>query len=81
MDKENTMNLEEEIKQLKSDNFWFKVMLSIVILTVGLLAVGTVKNDSKLAVKTAEVASKSGVECVTKTNTLFGILTKVKIVK
>lgn len=81
MDKENTMNLEEEIKQLKSDNFWFKVILSIVVLTIGLLAVATVKNDNKLIVKTAEVAGKSGVECVTKTNTLFGILTKVKIVK
>jgi len=81
MDKENTMNLEEEIKQLKSDNFWCKVILSLIVLTVGLLAVVTVQNDSKLAVKIAEVASKSGVECVTKTNTLFSVLTKVQIVK
>ena len=81
MNKENTINLEEEIKQLKSDNVSFKVMLSIVVLTVGLLAIATVKNDSKLVGKIAEVANKSGVECITKTNTLFGVLTKMKIIK
>jgi len=82
MNKENECtSIEEEVKTLKSDIFWLKVILSFAVLAMGILAIGTVKTDSMLVAKTAEIASRVNVECVVKTNTLFGILTKVKIVK
>lgn len=82
MNKENECtSIEEEVKTLKSDIFWLKAMLSFAVLAMGILAIGTVKTDSALVAKTAEIASKADVVCVVKTNTLFGILTKVKIVK
>jgi hypothetical protein len=82
MNKENECtSIEEDVKQLKSDIFWLKVILSFAVLAMGILAIGTVKTDSTLVAKTTEIASRVNVECVTKTNTLFGVLTKVKIVK
>jgi len=75
------MNIEDEVRKLKHDNFWLKVILFLSILNIGILAVGGNKVHSKLTAKTAEIANKANVECVTKTNTLFGVMTKIKLVK
>ena len=75
------MNIENEVKRLKRDNRWMQVIMTLMVLTLLIATVGGKKSDTKLAMKTAEIADKVGVECVTKTNTLFGILTKVEIVK
>lgn len=66
-----------EISKLKYDNFWFKVILFLQIVMVGILAVCLVKSDTKIIAKTAAIADKVGVECAIKTNTLFGVMSKV----
>lgn len=78
MSDEKAINVENEISKLKYDNFWLKVILFLQIVTVGILAVGLVKSDTKIIAKTAEIADKAGVECAIKTNTLFGVMYKVK---
>ena len=77
MKDENTMIVENEISKLKYDNFWLKVILFLQIVTVGILAVCLVKSDTKIITKTAAIADKAGVECAIKTNTLFGVMSKV----
>ena len=78
MSDEKAINVENEISKLKHDNFWLKVILFLQIVTVGILAVAVVKSDSKIIAKTAAIADKAGVECAIKTNTLFGVMSKVK---
>ena len=75
------MNIEDEVRKLKYDNFWLKVILTLSILTTGILSIGGNNILSNLTAKTAEIANKANVECVTKTNTLFGVMTKIKLVK
>ena len=79
MKDENTMIVENEISKLKYDNFWLKVILFLQIVTVGILAVAVIKSDSKIIKKTAAIADKAGVECAIKTNTLFGVMSKVTL--
>ena len=78
MSDEKAINVENEISKLKRDNFWLKVILFLQIVTVGILAVAVIKFDSKIITKTAAIADKAGVECAIKTNTLFGVMSKVK---
>lgn len=78
MSDEKVINVENEISKLKRDNFWLKVILFLQIVTVGILAVAVIKSDSKIIKKTAAIADKAGVECAIKTNTLFGVMSKVK---
>ena len=75
------MNIENKVKKLKSDMFWLKVIMTFVVLTLGVLAVGGNCMHSKSMAKIAEIAGKTGIECETKTNTLFGIMTKINLVK
>ena len=75
------MNIEDEVCKLKHDTFWLKVILFLSVLTIGILAVGGNRVHSNVIAKTAEIANKVNVECVTKTNTLFGVMTKIKLVK
>lgn len=77
MSDEKVINVENEISKLKRDNFWLKVILFLQIVTVGILAVAVIKSDSKIIKKTAAIADKAGVECAIKTNTLFGVMSKV----
>ena len=79
MKDENTMIVENEISKLKYDNFWLKVILFLQIVIVGILAVAVIKSDSKIITKTAAIADKAGVECAIKTNTLFGVVSKVTL--
>ena len=81
MSDEKAINVENEISKLKYDNFWLKVILFLQIVTVGILAVGLVKSDTKIIAKTAAIADKVGVECAIKTNTLFGVMSKITFVK
>ena len=78
MSDEKAINVENEISKLKHDNFWLKVILFLQIVTVGILAVAVIKSDSKIIKKTVAIADKAGVECAIKTNTLFGVMSKVK---
>jgi len=75
------LNIENEVKKLKSDMFWLKVIMTFVVLTLGVLAVGGNRVHNKSTAKIVEIADKTGVECETKTNTLFGIMTKINLVK
>lgn len=75
------MNIENEVKKLKSDMFWLKVIMTFVVLILGVLAVGGNRVHNKSTAKIVEIADKTGVECETKTNTLFGIMTKINLVK
>ena len=75
------MSIEDEVRKLKHDTFWLKTILFLSVLTIGILAVNENVVHSNLTAKTAEIANKVNVECVTKTNTLFGIMTKIKLVK
>jgi hypothetical protein len=79
--KDEKLNIEDEVKRLKRDMFWVKAITTFVILTLSVLAVGGTCIHSKSHAKIAEIASKAGVECETKTNSLFGVMTKIKLVK
>lgn len=81
MSDEKVINVENEISKLKRDNFWLKVILFLQIVTVGILAVAVIKSDSKIIKKTAAIVDKAGVECAIKTNTLFGVMSKVTFVE
>lgn len=75
------MSTENEMKKIKSDLFWLKVVMTFAVLTLGVLAVDGNRIHSKSVAKITEIADKAGVECETKTNTLFGVMTKIKLVK
>ena len=78
MSEEKAINVENEISKLKYDTFWLKVILFLQVVMVGVLAVAVIKSDSKIITKTVAIADKAGVECAIKTNTLFGVMSKVK---
>ena len=77
MSDEKAINVENDISKLKYDNFWLKVILFLQSVMVSILAIGLVKSDTKIITKTATIADKVGVECAIKTNTLFGVMSKV----
>lgn len=79
MSEEKAINVENEINKLKYDTFWLKVILFLQIVIVGILAVAVIKSDSKIITKTAAIADKASVECAIKTNTLFGVMSKVTL--
>ena len=78
MKNEKTMIIENEICNLKFDNRVFKVILLVLTVLIGFLSFCQLKSDSKIVMKTAAIADKAGVECSIKTNTLFGVMYKVK---
>ena len=79
MKDEKTMIVENEISKLKYDNFWLKVILFLQTVLIGIIVCCLVKSDSKIIAKTAAIADKAGVECAIKTNTLFGVMSKVTL--
>lgn len=81
MKNEKTMIIEDEICNLKFDNRVFKVILLLLTVLIGFLGFCLLKSDSKIVTKTAAIADKAGVECSIKTNTLFGVLSKVTFVE
>lgn len=78
MKNEKTMIIEDEICNLKFDNRVFKAILLLLTVLIGFLGFCLLKSDSKIVMKTAAIADKVGVECAIKTNTLFGVMSKVK---
>lgn len=81
MSDEKAINVENEISKLKYDNFWLKVILFLQTVLIGIIVCCLVKSDSKIITKTAAIADKVGVECAIKTNTLFGVMSKITFVK
>ena len=81
MKDEKTMIIEDEICNLKFDNRVFKAILFLLTVLIGFLCVCLLKSDSKIVTKTAAIADKAGVECAIKTNTLFGVMSKVTFVE
>ena len=77
MKDEKTMIVEDEICNLKFDNCVFKAILFLQAVLICIISCGLVKSDSKIVTKTAAIADKAGVECAIKTNTLFGVMSKV----
>lgn len=81
MKNEKTMIIEDEICNLKFDNRVFKAILFLLTVLIGFLGFCLLKSDSKIVTKTAAIADKAGVECAIKTNTLFGVMSKVTFVE
>ena len=81
MKNEKTMIIEDEICNLKFDNRMFKAILLLMTVLIGFLGFCLLKSDSKIVTKTAAIADKVGVECAIKTNTLFGVMSKVTFVE
>ena len=81
MKNEKTMIIEDEICNLKFDNRMFKAILFLLTMLIGFLGFCLLKSDSKIVTKTAAIADKAGVECAIKTNTLFGVMSKVTFVE
>lgn len=81
MKNEKTMSIEDEICNLKFDNRVFKIILLLLTMLIGILGFCLVKSDSKIITKTATIADKAGIECAIKTNTLFGVMSKVTFVE
>lgn len=78
MKDEKTMIVEDEICNLKFDNRVFKAILFLQTVLIGIIVGCLVKSDSKIITKTAAIADKAGIECAIKTNTMFGVMYKVK---
>ena len=81
MKNEKTMIIEDEICNLKFDNRVFKAILFLLTVLIGFLGFCLLKSDSKIVTKTPAIADKAGVECAIKTNTLFGVMSKVTFVE
>ena len=81
MKNEKTIIIEDEICNLKFDNRVFKAILFLLTVLIGFLGFCLLKSDSKIVTKTAAIADKAGVECAIKTNTLFGVMSKVTFVE
>ena len=81
MKNEKTIIIEDEICNLKFDNRVFKAILFLLTVLIGFLSFCLLKSDSKIVTKTAAIADKAGVECAIKTNTLFGVMSKVTFVE
>ena len=78
MKNEKTMIIEDEICNLKFDNRVFKAILFLQTVLIGIIVGCLVMSDSKIIAKTAAIADKAGIECAIKTNTMFGVMYKVK---
>ena len=75
------MTIEEKIKNLKQENLLIKIMLTIIVLTLGMIAINETYVHNKIIAKITEISSKVGVECMVKTNSPFGVFTKMKLIK
>ena len=75
------MDIEKEIKSLKCEVFWTKMMLLFALLCLALTAFHDVIIDNKLIAKTSDIANKVDVVCEVKTNNVFGVFTKMKLIK
>lgn len=67
-------------KELRKGILLLNIMMLAALVLIGLIGTALVKRSTSNAAKIAEIAQKTGVECTTKTNTLFGIQ-KITIVK
>ena len=75
------MNIEKEIKSLKRKVFWANMVLLFALFCLASVAINDIIIDNKFIAKTAEISSKVGVECDVKTNNVFGVFTKMKLIK
>ena len=73
---EKPMNM----KELNRCILLINIVLLAALILIGLVGIAFVKRTTSNAAKIAEIAQKTGVECMAKTNTLFGIQ-KITIVK
>ena len=65
-------------KELRKGILLLNIVMLAALVLIGLIGTALVTRSN--AAKIAEIAQKTGVECTTKTNTLFGIQ-KITIVK
>lgn len=67
-------------KELRKGILLLNIMMLAALVLIGSVGIALVKRCTSNAAKIVEIAQKTGVECTTKTNTLFGIQ-KITIVK
>ena len=68
------------VKELRRGILLLNIMMLVTLVLIGFVCTAFVKRSASNAAKIVEIAHKTGVECTTKTNTLFGIQ-KITIVK
>lgn len=68
------------IKELHRGILLLNIMMLAALVLIGSVGIALVKRCTSNAAKIAEIAQKTGVECIATTNTLLGIQ-KITIVK
>ena len=74
------MEKNDVIKELRKGILLLNIMMLAALVLIGSVGIALVKRCTSNAAKIVAIAQKTGVECTTKTNTLFGIQ-KITIVK
>ena len=69
------------LKTIQKNILLLNIMLTVAFIHIGVVSVAFVCITTNNAAKIVEIAQKTNVECVAKTNTLFGVMTKIKLVK
>ena len=82
MEKEQQTQMEKNdvVKELRKGILLLNIMMLAALVLIGSVGIALVKRCTSNAAKIVEIAQKTGVECMAKTNTLFGIQ-KITIVK
>lgn len=68
------------IKELNRGILRLNIMMLVTLVLIGLVGIAHVKRSTSSAAKIVEIAQKTGVECISTTNTMLGIQ-KITIVK
>ena len=82
--KGNSMSVNEnncEIKSIKCDIVLINIVVLFFLILFGAYAVLNTRKDTMLTNKIVELSQKVDVPVEATTNTLFGVLTKVQLVK
>lgn len=74
------MEKNDVTKELRKGVLLLNIVMLAALVLIGLVGIALVKRSTSNAAKITEIAQKTGVECTTKTNMLFGIQ-KITIVK
>ena len=70
-----------KVESVKNDILLVNIVVLFFLVLFGVYAVLNIRKDTMLTNKIVELSQKTGVPVEATTNTLFGVLTKVKLVK
>lgn len=70
-----------EVKSLRKDIKLINVIILVFLVIFGFYAITNINRETTMTNKMIELSQKANIGIETKTNTLFGVWTKVRLVK